>query len=194
MGSAGSIENRARKLHIRDMIDNFKLNRPCADCGHIYEPYCMDFDHLRDKFLSISQMIQGRYGLGKIFDEIDKCQLVCVLCHRARTHYRMLSNMVSTNQLSTHGKHFRKYQAKIKQMAQESKNRPCAICFDTFPFFQMEFDHLKNKIEPISVMISKRRPFAKIILEISKCQVLCSLCHRRKSIKEFELKWNNTRI
>ena len=65
-----------------------KDGQPCVDCGKSYpgEPYLMDFDHLRDKTVCVSRMISS--GIPRIKKEIEKCELVCVICHRRRTYKR----------------------------------------------------------------------------------------------------------
>lgn len=184
-------ENRSRKLQIRNAVDILKLNMPCKDCGQIYEPFCMDFDHLFNKCMSVSSMIQCRFGLPKILKEIEKCELVCVLCHKKRTYDRSCAKNKS---MSNHALHNRKYIQKYKDIIEAYKNKTCNICGNAYPNYQMEFDHLCNKIMPISVMANKRVPIDMFLEELNKCQVLCSLCHRRKTIKEFECMWNNIRI
>lgn len=64
-------------------------DRPCLDCGIKYPYYVMDFDHREgvDKLNNISLMIT--YGIKKIQEEIDKCDVVCSNCHRERTYMRM---------------------------------------------------------------------------------------------------------
>src|SRR5579864_9612343 len=61
---------------------------PCIDCGFKYPHFCMDFDHRNpsQKVLSISRMINKNWGIGKIKEEINKCDLVCANCHRIRTY------------------------------------------------------------------------------------------------------------
>ena len=46
-------------------------------------------DHLRDKKFNISWGIMNR-GRKKIFEEIEKCEVVCAICHAYRTHKRAL--------------------------------------------------------------------------------------------------------
>jgi hypothetical protein len=63
-------------------------NAPCKDCGHIFPPCAMDFDHVRGvKMFEISR------GLDKprraVIDEIAKCDLVCAVHHRIRTAERL---------------------------------------------------------------------------------------------------------
>lgn len=59
---------------------------PCADCGVRYPWYVMDFDHVgADKDRNISQAF--RYWWPKrLLAEINKCDVVCVNCHRERTY------------------------------------------------------------------------------------------------------------
>ena len=72
----------------RDFLDNLK-KIPCADCRKVFPPYVMDFDH-RDKDckqFNIAQM--HRQGWEKIKIEVEKCDVVCANCHRARTYKDM---------------------------------------------------------------------------------------------------------
>jgi hypothetical protein len=55
----------------------------------------MDFDH-RDrttKTAAVTRMV-GRAGFERILAEVDKCDIVCANCHRARTHRRRLDRVV----------------------------------------------------------------------------------------------------
>lgn len=60
-------------------------SRPCMDCGGVFPPECMDFDH-RDPSQKVRRigvmMTQSRERLAS---EIAKCDLVCANCHRIRT-------------------------------------------------------------------------------------------------------------
>lgn len=77
--------NRQRTI---DFLNKVKSN-PCADCGNVYHPVCMDFDHLDNKGANISQM--KYYSIAKISEEVAKCDLVCSNCHRLRTLKRRIS-------------------------------------------------------------------------------------------------------
>lgn len=80
-------ENRRAKL--RAIVDEAKRNKPCMDCKHVFDPICMDFDHVRgEKKFNIKQAAQRRLGLQVLLDEIAKCDLVCSNCHRLRTLHR----------------------------------------------------------------------------------------------------------
>jgi hypothetical protein len=81
---------RARVRRIFAAIGVLKSKTPCKDCGCLYPPYVMDFDHLfaETKLFSVSQMANRGFSYEKIFEEIAKCELVCSNCHRERTHQR----------------------------------------------------------------------------------------------------------
>lgn len=65
------------------------------DCGKIYPPWVMDFDHREgmEKIGSISSLaIHNTSSFLNIKKEIEKCDLVCSNCHRDRTHTRLVKN------------------------------------------------------------------------------------------------------
>ena len=78
--------NRAGYIKLRSEYREHK-SKPCTDCGIMYPPYVMEFDHLGDKLYNISDIV--RNGCKKKYlAEIAKCELVCSNCHRIRTHNR----------------------------------------------------------------------------------------------------------
>jgi hypothetical protein len=76
------------KRVLQDEVRKLKSDTPCIDCKQIYPYYVMDFDHKRDKLDSVSRMTNS--GLRKkVYEEIEKCDLVCANCHRIRTFDRL---------------------------------------------------------------------------------------------------------
>jgi hypothetical protein len=79
-------ENARRwRREIRVALDAFKRGKPCSDCGGVFDPVCMDFDHRPGE--------RKRFAVGRAdkkwettLAEIAKCDLVCANCHRLRTH------------------------------------------------------------------------------------------------------------
>lgn len=67
------------------LLDYF-ISHPCVDCGEA-DPVVLDFDHLRDKQLSIGQALKDS-PWASILAEIEKCEVVCANCHRRRTARR----------------------------------------------------------------------------------------------------------
>lgn len=70
---------------LRDWVNSIK-NTPCEGCHRIFAPTQMDFDHIdpSSKVRAVTMMIQRRYSRGTILEEIKKCRLLCVVCHRLR--------------------------------------------------------------------------------------------------------------
>ncbi len=168
--------NLEKRKFFAQEVDKLK-NMPCKDCGFKYEPCCMDFDHLSDKIMAVSKMIHETFSLENIKKEIAKCELVCVLCHKNRTHQRL--------QEQGRQKQYPCYD-RNRSIVLLAKAHPCNICGKTYNPWQMEFDHIDNKEKDIGSLMngcSKDR----LVIEMAKCQLLCSLCHRRKTKQEL---WN----
>jgi hypothetical protein len=76
----------------------------------------------------------------------------------------------------------------IKQLRQVLydylKNHPCVDCGESDPTC-LEFDHVKgSKNSDISRMVSSASSLTMLYNEISKYEVRCANCHRRKTARE----------
>ncbi len=81
---------KTRADGLNEWLRTLKESLPCTDCREFHPHYVMDYDHLGDKVLNISNAVGNGWSKKKIQEEIDKCELVCANCHRKRTHARML--------------------------------------------------------------------------------------------------------
>ena len=73
----------------KKIISDYKESHPCIDCNTYYPHYVMDLDHVSgEKIAKVSDMVRT-HSLNKIWEEINKCELVCANCHRERTHKRL---------------------------------------------------------------------------------------------------------
>lgn len=57
---------------------------------------------------------------------------------------------------------------------------PCTDCKVTYPYYVMDFDHLGAKEHLISRLANSGNQSA-LDRELSKCEVVCSNCHRIRS-------------
>lgn len=75
------------------------------------------------------------------------------------------------------------------QYVRELLNKSCcAVCGEDDPIV-LEFDHIRGEKENhISQMARDKVSVETLQAEISKCQILCANCHRRKTAKQFG--WN----
>jgi hypothetical protein len=74
-----------------------------------------------------------------------------------------------------------RYRLEISDYVKEIKEKsPCADCDKNFPYYVMEFDHLKGKQATISFLSATGRISA-LKAEIQKCEIVCSNCHRERT-------------
>lgn len=86
-------ETRSSMQIRRDKIKEYlieKKSNPCIDCNEFFHYSLMDFDHIDsdNKSGSVSQIASKTMSIDKIQLEINKCELVCCMCHRIRTWNR----------------------------------------------------------------------------------------------------------
>lgn len=63
---------------------------------------------------------------------------------------------------------------------QKAKNVPCADCGKSYPYYVMDFDHVRGtKVLRISAM--QDRKLEVLEEEIAKCDVVCANCHRERT-------------
>lgn len=77
--------NRDLQMKRRRIINEYKVQQGCMDCGYNKHPAALDFDH-RDpsvKRFNISQ--DPKRSWKEIEEEVSKCDVVCANCHRIRT-------------------------------------------------------------------------------------------------------------
>ena len=55
-----------------------------VDCGE-KEVVLLDFDHLSNKKFNVSKVVAQRWLWESILEEINKCDVRCVSCHRRKT-------------------------------------------------------------------------------------------------------------
>ena len=71
----------------------------------------------------------------------------------------------------------KQHRANNQELIRQYKNKPCADCGKSYPYYVMDFDHISGtKLSNIASMVqySTRR----LLAEIAKCEVVCSNCHR----------------
>ena len=179
----GSVRSLCQKQNMYAFIDTLKAF-PCKDCDLQYEPECMDFDHIRKKIYNISRLVQQRYSKKFILQEIEKCELVCVLCHRLRTYKRTIQNaplrLIDPSQKQITARAKREYKKKIVNTL---KLNPCSKCGNSYESCQMDFDHIDpdSKFEWITNLVRGGYSIDILQIELDKCRLLCALCHRRQS-------------
>jgi hypothetical protein len=82
-------QKRRRERELTAWARTLKSATPCADCGGVFHPAAMQWDHLpgADKRDEVADLAR-QHGRVAILAEIEKCELVCANCHAVRTYNR----------------------------------------------------------------------------------------------------------
>jgi hypothetical protein len=70
---------------------------------------------------------------------------------------------------------------RIAAFLKDAKSKPCTDCGVSYPSYVMDFDHLSDKEGNIGSFRSLGWSLERIKREVSKCQVVCSNCHRERT-------------
>ena len=72
----------------------------------------------------------------------------------------------------------REYRARLREIVKQAKSKPCMDCGHVYPYYVMDFDHVRGKklMEIPRLIVLQSR--IKLLEEIKKCDVVCANCHR----------------
>jgi formate-dependent nitrite reductase cytochrome c552 subunit len=160
--------------------------RPCADCGGVFSPWVMDFDH-RDPAKKAFNVMSGRAMLrsrSRLMAEIDKCDIVCANCHAARTYKWLITREKGREGTSRRLEEKRLYWRAHAKLLEQLRDVACVDCGLRFPSYVMQFDHRDSSEKKYTVtrMIG-RAGRAKILEEAAKCDIVCANCHRERTFR-----------
>lgn len=108
----------------------------------------------------------------------DGLQVHCKECSKQRSKNHYLNNKA---------KYYSKSKERKKLIALyliDKLKSGCVSCPEK-DIVVLDFDHLSDKKFGISTMLKHGFSLSKIDEELSKCQILCANCHRRKTAKDF---------
>lgn len=77
---------RMQKKDWRQALAQMKVDAGCIDCGYNQDSFGLDFDHRPGeiKIRAVSQ-VDDFSSWDAVLEEAAKCDVRCVMCHRART-------------------------------------------------------------------------------------------------------------
>lgn len=175
---------RARQRKAVDFLRDLR-RVPCTDCRSEFPAFVMDFDH-RESGRKAFWVLQraGSVSHDRLMAELEKCDIVCANCHRARTHARALERRrvrIASGQVPITESRLRHDQT---ELLRQLRDIPCADCLQHFPFFAMDFDH-RNPIDKafeVTRMLG-RVDTEKLLAEVGKCDIVCANCHRERTYR-----------
>lgn len=133
-----------------------------------------------EKFLAYRRMAAAKYRAADILASNRKSResyARCAVQRRADARQWAADNAA---RVTVTKRDLRRRKADTIQMA---KARPCADCGNRYPPYVMDLDHVRGKkIANVSAM-TVSFSFARILIEIAKCDVVCANCHRERTAK-----------
>jgi hypothetical protein len=75
---------------------------------------------------------------------------------------------------------------RLRDLVRTAKERPCADCDGSFPYYVMDFDHVADDK---SALVSKLVNFGavqRLLDEMDKCEVVCANCHRIRTWRRMQ--------
>jgi hypothetical protein len=73
-----------------------------------------------------------------------------------------------------------KTKEKIANAIRNAKNVPCMDCGIQYPYYVMDFDHVKGP-KKFNLHKGTRSGMNKVLQEIAKCEIVCANCHRQRT-------------
>lgn len=86
------LAKRQRDLKVREAnkrwVEEYKLQKGCADCGYKTHHAGLEFDHIPGSVKEHNVSALYSRNRATLKKEIDKCDIVCGTCHNIRTWKR----------------------------------------------------------------------------------------------------------
>lgn len=167
---------RKRRQAGRELIRQRFEQTPCANCGED-EILVLELDHLGEKTKAISALIADAAALDKVRSELERCEVVCVNCHRRRTARRSGAyRLTGVPGASWDAQQRGNYQHVLEHL----RRCACVDCGERDPVV-LDFDHVGTKTANVSRLV-KLASLQRLRREIAACEVRCANCHRLRTL------------
>lgn len=71
---------------------------------------------------------------------------------------------------------------KLRNYVRQQKDKPCIDCGKRYPYYVMQFDHLRDKEYHISKLVNANN-VKKLEAELAKCELVCANCHAERTYR-----------
>lgn len=140
---------------------------------------------LNTKIEALSGLVARHATEEKILAEVQKCEVVCVLCHRLRTEKRTIRNAVGKQAIR---------RKEGLEFIRSLKDGPCLDCGKSFAPCQMDFDHRPETVKNYCVSKMTNLAHTTIFTEVAKCDLICVLCHRRRTCERNQYRNSDVKL
>lgn len=123
----------------------------------------------------MKEKILEMHANGKSYSEIQKA----LGCSKGTIAYHL-----GVGQKDKHNARRRDKRNTIRKFIQEYKTgKTCADCKEKYPYWILEFDHLKDKSFTIGFYQKHTATLEAVQKEIAKCDIVCANCHRNRTFQ-----------
>lgn len=154
------------------------------------DPDVLDFHHRasEQKREKVSQLVNNQASVDRIRAEIDKCDVLCANCHRARhvspmeleVEIELREDPVRLVAERPSGESFEVKTPRRRRgwVNNYKEDRGCANC-DHDDGASLDLHHVDSTKElTVSRLVSEAYGTERIVREMNRCEVLCANCHR----------------
>lgn len=168
---------KKRRRHAKQrLVDAF--GGQCVDCGYSGVSAALDFHH-RDAGEKDFAISRSRGSWDAVMAEAGKCDLVCANCHRLRH---------AAEDAHAKGGAVVEFRRRMKARAVAFMGDACEGCGRSGPQAIFEFHHREPAEKDFGITSDGiPRRWEKIVVELAKCVMLCSNCHREVHVGVREL-------
>lgn len=169
--NAAQLDARRQRAHEQAL--SHLRNHPCSDCG-LTDVVVLEFDHVRgQKRREVSVLVNRAASVAVLAEEMAKCDVVCVNCHRLRTLRR--AGGIQRRLL--------KHEIRGRAALEERLALGCIDCGESDQRI-LDLDHRGPKRGRVPQMIREGYSLEVIRSELDGCDVRCGNCHRRRTARE----------
>ena len=142
----------------------------------------LSFDFADWKRCSGCKQLKLRSDFHRARKNKDGLQSRCKECNNDRAKRFYADNPERCKERDKRRKPGARRQSKLRVL-QYLLEHPCVDCGETDPVV-LEFDHQRDKVKALSVLVAQAASWETLQAEIEKCQVRCANCHRRRTARE----------
>ena len=177
--------NPRQRFAAEQRVIELLRNSGCAVCGET-DVVVLEFHHRRpaERVANISDMITNRSSVARIETEIAKCDMLCANCHQRLTalgrkvHYKLAQ---PENPESLHKGWRAMPVLRNGRIVLEQLEACGCVDYGINDPLVLQFDHRERKTTTVSWIVSAGWSARRLAEEMSKCDIRCANCHRRRT-------------
>lgn len=100
-------------------------------------------------------------------DPLDPRRLISKRKHYLKNKQRYIDNAIAAKE-------------KLRAHIRAVKDTPCLDCGIKYPYYVMQFDHIRDKKYHVSRLVSSNN-MKKLEAELAKCEIVCANCHAERT-------------